>query len=173
MENTNTTAHTLPVSPHLLYALPLQDSRSFIEQAIENMEDLINEEEYPERIEPFSLDVLSILEQEEQESLERSIQKSTSQHWRTVPGLYKPIMSQDSIYNDEAEPYNLEDLSDYSDFSSNVSESQEDYGNIFQFYDGLEEAIGDFEDVSYKLTREVLGDRFAEMTRTLLKEMED
>lgn len=153
------------------------DGRSFIEQALEDMEQMLEEkQEEFEMEELFSRDILSLLEQEEQESLEENIKKSSSHHWRALPGLYKLPLSSDSLYDDEEDLYDgKEDYSDYSSLSfSTFSENQDDdYGIMFHIYDHLADAMGDFEDISYKLTREVLGDRFAEITKSLMDEMID
>lgn len=171
-----TTNHTPHIS-HSLYTPLVQEADSFIEQAIEEMEQMLREEqEAPEMEELFSRDFLFFLEQEEQESLEENIKKSSSHHWRTSPGLYKPPISSDSLYDDEEDLYDSNDLSDYSTLSfSAFSESQEeeDYGIMFHIYDHLADAMSDFETISYKLTREILGDRFAERTRALMDDMED
>ncbi len=170
------TVNNKPHVSHSLYTPLVQEADSFIEQVIEEMEQMLREEqEAPEMEELFSRSLPSLLEQEEQESLEKNIQKSSSHHWRTSPGLYKPTIFSDSLYDDEEDIYDFNDLSDYSTLSfSAFSETQEeDYGIMFHIYDHLADAMSDFEDISYKLTREVLGNRFAEMTKKLMDEMID
>ncbi|PIN79098.1 hypothetical protein COV16_05100 [Candidatus Woesearchaeota archaeon CG10_big_fil_rev_8_21_14_0_10_34_8] len=132
-----------------------KNKQTMLQQAIQEGEKLFHDRKEKERLESQKEELSRIFEEKkDKEDLERSLSDVRLPETHPIVGLYNQL--QDIRYN-----YSGEDIFGYA--SERIPKIREELIEMLNQYKQVPEAMKEIADASYRLTKDLLGDRAADI----------